>query len=108
MAQPYREKKAFLLAAILVFIAGAYLTGTILFQAEQGKIEINQKLNPNTADEAALMLLEGIGPTKAKAIVNFRNESKSKTVFSDCNDLQKISGIGPKTVEKLKPFLEFE
>ncbi|HJV17343.1 MAG TPA: helix-hairpin-helix domain-containing protein [Bacillales bacterium] len=59
----------------------------------------SNKINLNTADENELQNLPGIGPSKATAIVAFRNENGP---FQTIEDLKKISGIGDKTFEKLK------
>jgi competence protein ComEA len=59
----------------------------------------SNKINLNTADENELQNLPGIGPSKATAIVAFRNENGP---FQSIEDLKKISGIGDKTFEKLK------
>ena len=54
----------------------------------------------NTADVATLdRLLEGIGEKRAQAIVDWREKhGPFKTIY----DLEQISGIGPKTIEKNK------
>ena len=43
--------------------------------------------------------LEGIGPTTAQKILDWRKEHGG---FSSVEDLQQISGIGPKRFESLK------
>ena len=58
----------------------------------------------NTADEADLQRLPGIGPTLAKRIVTTRGIDRFKTP----DDLRRVKGIGPKTLEKIKPFVVFE
>ncbi|CAH2715467.1 ComE operon protein 1 [Neobacillus rhizosphaerae] len=60
------------------------------------------KININKADEAELQKLPGIGPAKAKAIVEYRNTSGP---FKAVEDLKNISGIGDKTFEKLKDLI---
>lgn len=57
------------------------------------------KINLNKADENELQTIPGIGPSKAAAIISFRNENGP---FQSVDDLKKISGIGDKTFEKLK------
>lgn len=57
-------------------------------------------VNLNTADEAALQTLSGIGPAKSQAIIAYRTENGP---FQTIEDLKKISGFGEKTFERLKP-----
>lgn len=56
-------------------------------------------VNANTATAQQLEALNGIGPVKAKAIVDFRTKNGP---FKTYSDLEKVPGIGPKTLEKLK------
>ena len=56
-------------------------------------------VNINTADEGELMTISGIGPAKAGAIIQYRNEHGS---FNSPESLMEISGIGQKTFEKLE------
>jgi competence protein ComEA len=53
----------------------------------------------NTADEAALKALKGIGPVKAKAIVDYR---QTNGPFKSVDDLKKVPGIGAKLLAQLK------
>ncbi|MCQ6278172.1 helix-hairpin-helix domain-containing protein [Bacillus sp. EB600] len=57
------------------------------------------KININKADENELQNIPGIGPAKAAAIIQYRQENGP---FKAVEDLKKISGIGDKTFEKLK------
>ena len=57
-------------------------------------------LNINTANVQELTTLSGIGPSKAQAIVEYREKNGP---FKSVNDLAKVKGIGPKTVQKLGP-----
>jgi len=59
----------------------------------------SQKININTASAAELMNLKGIGEKKAKAIIEFR---KTNGHFKQPEDLIKVPGIGPKTLEANK------
>ncbi|MEW6299236.1 MAG: ComEA family DNA-binding protein [Thermodesulfobacteriota bacterium] len=58
-----------------------------------------EKVNINTADKAALEALPGIGPAKADAIIEYRQKTGE---FKTVSDLEKVPGIGEKTVEQLK------
>lgn len=58
----------------------------------------DQSVKVNYATEAELTTLPGIGPSKAQAIINYRDEHG---FFSQNEDLLNISGIGEKTLENL-------
>lgn len=58
-----------------------------------------KQVNLNTASETELTNVPGIGPSKAKDIIKFKEENGS---FNSIDDLKKIKGIGDKTFEKLK------
>lgn len=59
-------------------------------------------VNLNTATAEQLMLLPGIGPAKAQAILEHRSRIGR---FTTVDSLIEVRGIGPKTVERLRPFL---
>ncbi|WP_218975470.1 helix-hairpin-helix domain-containing protein [Tessaracoccus massiliensis] len=59
-------------------------------------------VNLNTAGQAELESLPGVGPVMAQSILAWREESGP---FTAVEDLQEISGIGPKTFEKLQPLV---
>ncbi|MDX2176400.1 MAG: ComEA family DNA-binding protein [Candidatus Sumerlaeia bacterium] len=61
-------------------------------------------IDVNTADQKLLETLPGIGPAKARAILDDR---AAKGPFRSAEDLDRVSGIGPKTVERLRPYLSF-
>lgn len=63
---------------------------------------IPKDININTADKELLILLPGIGPVTAEAIVAYRKENGN---FKSVDELTKVKGIGDKTLVKLKPFL---
>ncbi|HUW82482.1 MAG TPA: helix-hairpin-helix domain-containing protein [Phycisphaerae bacterium] len=75
--------------------------------------QIEQKINPNTATWAELTQLPRIGPALAKRIVAYRHEQQTASaatqpVFLTPDDLDAVRGIGPKTVDRMRPFLTFE
>lgn len=59
-------------------------------------------ININKANSAQLQTLNGIGPAKAAEIIKYR---KSHGAFKTLDELVNVKGIGPKTVQKLKPHL---
>lgn len=72
---------------------GVILGLTILMGQAHAAIEVN------SADQAALESVRGLGPSKAKAILA---ERKKNGPFKDSNDLHtRVKGIGEKTVEHL-------
>ena len=56
-------------------------------------------ININSASVDELMLLDGIGETKANAIVEYRN---ANGYFTSVDELLNVSGIGEKTLEKIR------
>lgn len=60
-------------------------------------------VNINTASESALEAINGVGPTKATAIVKDREENGQ---FTSKEDLMRVKGVGPKLLEKIKDEIE--
>lgn len=56
-------------------------------------------VNINSADQAQLETLPGIGPAKAQAIIQYRQDFGS---FKNVQDLLEVSGIGEKTFKQLE------
>lgn len=68
--------------------------GLMVFAGYAAAVEVN------TADEAALESVKGIGPVHAKAIIDERTKHGP---FKDANDLAaRVKGIGPKSVVQLE------
>ena len=57
-------------------------------------------VNINTATEQQLETLSGVGPVLAGAIIQYRTQHGS---FHTVQDLLDVSGIGPATLEELRP-----
>ena len=60
-------------------------------------------ININTADLNELQQLTGIGPSKAQAIISYREENG---LFQRLEDLLQVTGFGDKTFEKLKNMIK--
>ncbi len=63
-------------------------------------VEVVYPININTADQATLELLPGIGETYAKRIIEYREENGG---FKSVEELIRINGIGEKRLEQLRP-----
>ena len=57
------------------------------------------QININTATTDELDSLKGIGPTKAKAIIDYR---KKNGPFKSVDDLENVPGIGPATLKDIR------
>ena len=68
-----------------------------------GNTNKNEKININTATQAELETLPGIGPSTALKIINYRKENgKYKTI----EDIKKVSGIGDSKYNKIKELIK--
>jgi len=63
---------------------------------------IASKIDINNASVDALVELPGIGPRTAERIGEYR---KVNGPFKTTEDLLNVKGIGPKVLQKLKPFI---
>jgi len=74
--------------------AGASATGASPGAAGAGLV------NVNTASESELETLTGVGPVLAAAILQYRTDHGP---FTSVEQLEDVSGIGPATLEALRP-----
>ena len=96
--QPQSGSQRWLL--ILGAIAIAVVLAIVWMRGDPAK----RILNPNTATAEELATLPGIGPQTATAIIQQR---KGKP-FTKVEDLLEVKGIGPKTLDKMKPRLKLD
>ena len=71
---------------------------------ERKNVEFNyntydELININTANIEVLQKLEGIGPTMAEKIIDYREENGH---FSSIEDIKNVSGIGESKYNKIK------
>lgn len=62
----------------------------------------NIKVNINTANQAELETLPGIGPSTALKIIEYRKENGK---FNNIEDIKNVSGIGDNKFNKVKEFI---
>ena len=70
-----------------------------LYICEVGEEQEPQKIDINRAEAWLLETLDGIGETKAQAIIAYREQNGP---FQNINELTKVKGIGVATYEKIK------
>jgi competence protein ComEA len=107
--------KTLAIMLLLLFVAGQALaeqqaapsaaTPPPAVQKPAAKAQLQGTVNINTADAAQLELLPGIGPKMAESIIAYRS---SVGTFNAIEDLLNVKGIGPKSLEKLKPYLSLK
>ena len=66
------------------------------------KLAPGEKININTATAEELDRLPGIGPTKAKAIVDYRNQNGP---FQTIQDIEKVKGIKAGSFAKIQDYI---
>lgn len=74
-------------------------SGGVSSDDEEKKNAQNSKVNINTATQAQLETLPGIGPSTATKIISYRKE---KGKFTKIEDIKEVSGIGDSKFEKIK------
>ena len=62
-------------------------------------------INVNSADAELLAELPGVGPSRAAAIIEEREHNGA---FTDADDLTRVSGIGPATVDRMREQITFD
>ena len=101
-------------AVVAVFVAAALAAmaawwgwqrwfGGGLIDIERAEpLAVEFKIDVNKADWPELALMPNIGEQLAKRIVAYRLEHGP---FRDMDELDRVSGIGPKTLESMRPYL---
>lgn len=79
-------------------IIASLVLGIVVFNLPVSVVA-SDKININTASQQELETLNGIGPSKAAAIIEYRQENGP---FSTIEEIMQVKGIGPATFEKIK------
>ena len=87
--------------------AAGYEESTLISKEFSGNksqvvVSIIKKVNINTAGQAELESLPGVGTSTANKIINYRTRNKFKAI----EDIMQISGIGPSKFNSMKELLE--
>jgi DNA uptake protein ComE-like DNA-binding protein len=102
---------AFVIAAgaAVCFSVGFVING-FAGPGQSSHIWLDSRINPNDAPVVSLIRLPGIGTVRTAAIVTYRENFSNADypAFRDCNDLQNVHGIGPKTAQNICQWLRFE
>lgn len=104
---------AFVIAlSACVLFSSCFAVSALLRLGQPYEIQLQSRINPNDAPKASLVRLPGIGISRAGAIVAYREDFSEQNsgapAFENPDDLQKVRGIGPKTVQDIGEWLKFE
>ncbi len=106
------QSRCLLIGVIWAVSIGAILVLPLTTGEQPLPGRLATRINPNTASVGSLTRLPGVGLTRAKAIVAYRDrirqETTCSTVFACPGDLEHVDGIGPKTAAGLAGWLQFE
>jgi competence protein ComEA len=88
--------RTFIVAVLVVILCG--VSGVSVAGGREARPPLTGVVNINTATSEQLQLLPGIGPAKAKLVIEYRTAHAFRTI----EELARVKGIGPKTVRKLR------
>ena len=92
-----------LMIAVQPAVAGSGKTDTGQVMGDKSDSAIQSgKININTANLEALSALKGIGPERAKSIIDYRTKNGS---FASIEDLKKVKGIGDKIYSQISSLI---
>ncbi|HEM5055605.1 TPA: helix-hairpin-helix domain-containing protein [Streptococcus suis] len=81
------------------------VTSTTASSAMSQEEKSTSQVNLNTATEADLQTISGIGAKRAADIIAYREANGG---FKSVDDLNNVSGIGDKTMESIRPYVTVE
>lgn len=94
---------------VVALVAVGVLTASTASAAREGRgaragktaLQPGEKIDLNSASEADLMRLPGIGPKRAAAILSLRSKRPFRRVW----EIRRVRGIGKKSFKRLLPFI---
>ena len=109
-APPPHPRESLVVALILLAVVAPLLYSVINSRQMPPQPAIERKpervrdllIDINSANEMELLHLPGIGPKLAARIVA---ERQQQGPFAGLADLRRVKGIGPKMLEKIRPFI---
>jgi competence protein ComEA len=94
---------AFSLVALAIYwVAHGGLSGRLIEIDRVDPLTVQYKVDINKADWPEFVALPDIGELLAKRIIEYREQSGP---FESVDQLQRVRGIGPRILERLRPFL---
>jgi len=86
------------------FVRGFAALVLVLFVLTAGGVLAQGKVDVNSADVKELMSLRGVGESRAKSIVTYR---QTNGPFQSLDDLKKVPGIGDKIIQDNRSNIAF-
>ena len=80
-------------------------SGKGVIMSEESSNSSNLIVNINTANEAELEQLPGIGPSISSKIVEYRNKNGK---FKSIEDIKNVTGIGDSKFDKIKEYIKIK
>ena len=99
-----KHLKTLLLSACLIW-SGSALTAQIPAKVKPAGVIPAQMVNINSNSVDELTRLNGVGESKAKAIIEYRKKNGD---FKNIADLDKVKGIGSSIIEKNKSLIQLK
>ena len=98
-------------AAICIACGFVLTFGSAASVGQAGEARLDSLINPNEAPVESLIRLPGMGPSRAGAIIAYRESLYRNGItpaFGNIEDLRKVRGIGPKTVQGMSEWITFD